>query len=138
MVSIFCCYYTVYCVLDYIVPHKYVLLFCCCYNVVGMCLCCFQKLCVEIKAQLNNLTDLTAEGADFRWYIKVSNISTQSLLYNHLGINCTYPTSNCARVITGWLNSTIEEFERRTHKHTCILLYAVSQRCPLFSHSTDC
>ncbi|XP_064386283.1 CXXC motif containing zinc binding protein-like [Halichondria panicea] len=30
-----------------------------------------MRLCVEIRAQLNNVTDLTAEGADFRWYIKV-------------------------------------------------------------------
>ncbi len=26
---------------------------------------------MEIRAQLNKVTDLTAEGADFRWYIKV-------------------------------------------------------------------
>jgi len=54
--------------------------------VVSTCNCyfilCLQKLALEIKAQLSNVTDLKPEGSDFRWYIKVN-------LYSYIRIPCT-------------------------------------------------
>ena len=37
-------------------------------------LICFQHIALEIKADLENVTNLIADGEDFRWYLKVSII----------------------------------------------------------------
>ena len=38
---------------------------------ISVCFC-VQKIALQFKADLENLTDLIATGDDFRWYIKVS------------------------------------------------------------------
>ena len=32
---------------------------------------CLQKIALQFKAQLDNITALRPEGEDFRWYLKV-------------------------------------------------------------------
>ncbi|RWS24552.1 UPF0587 protein-like protein [Leptotrombidium deliense] len=71
------------------------------------------KIGLQIKANLENVTNLTAVGDDFRWFLKIRNTFTTSF-------NIQFTCANCGEASDKWLYLTAEAFKKQ--ETDCILI----------------